>query len=76
ATPRAASALGVDPAELTGPMIPVIVSGMLCMIGVAYMLGKAERKRLGVIELKHPAGANEAAAAGEDEWKRPKVWWL
>ncbi|MBK4209879.1 citrate:proton symporter [Bacillus licheniformis] len=75
ATPRAASALGVDPAELTGPMIPVIVSGMLCMIGVAYMLGKAERKRLGVIELKHPAGANETAAAAEDEWKRPN-WWF
>lgn len=59
ATPRAASALGVDPAELTGPMIPVIASGMLCMVAVAYVLGKAERKRLGVIELKQPADANE-----------------
>lgn len=69
ATPRAASALGVDPAELTGSMIPVIASGMLCMVAVAYVLGKAERKRLGVIELKQPANANEPAAAVEDEWK-------
>lgn len=79
ATPRAASAasaLGVDPAELTGPMIPVIASGMLCMVAVAYVLGKAERKRLGVIELKQPANANEPAAAVEDEWKRPKLWWF
>lgn len=76
ATPRAASALGVDPAELTGPMIPVIASGMLCMVAVAYVLGKAERKRLGVIELKQPVNANEPAAAVEDEWKRPKLWWF
>ena len=40
------------------------------------MLGKAEQKRFGVIELKHPAGANETAAAAEDEWKRPKLWWF
>lgn len=57
-------------------MIPVIASGMLCMVAVAYVLGKAERKRLGVIELKQPANANEPAAAVEDEWKRPKLWWF
>lgn len=76
ATPRAASALGVDPAELTGPMLPVIASGMVCMIVVAYVLGRVERKRLGVIELKQPSHTNETAAAAEDEWRRPKLWWF
>ena len=76
AAPRAASALGVDPAELTGPMLPVIASGMVCMIVVAYVLGRMERKRLGVIELKQPSHTNETAAAAEDEWKRPKLWWF
>jgi Mg2+/citrate symporter len=33
-------------------MLPVIASGMVCMIVVAYVLGRMERKRLGVIELK------------------------
>lgn len=46
------------------------------MVAVAYVLGKAERKRLGVIELKQPADVNEPAAAVEDEWKRPNLWWF
>ncbi|WP_394158179.1 citrate:proton symporter [Bacillus altitudinis] len=76
ATPRAASALGVDPSLLFGPMIPVIGAGVLSMIVVAYFLGKSERKRLGVIELEQPIHANEMAAALQDDIKRPKLWWF
>lgn len=51
-------------------------AGVLSMIVVAYFLGKAERKRLGVIELEQPIHANQMAAALQDDTKRPKLWWF
>jgi CitMHS family citrate-Mg2+:H+ or citrate-Ca2+:H+ symporter len=61
-TARAASALGVDVSEIFVPMIPAMVAGVCWVLFVAYMLGRNERKRLGIVELK-PAQASRAAAA-------------
>jgi CitMHS family citrate-Mg2+:H+ or citrate-Ca2+:H+ symporter len=59
-TARAASALGVDVGEIFVPMIPAMIFGVLWVLFVAFMLGRKERQRLGVIDL-HPAHAGHAA---------------
>jgi len=49
-TARAASALKVDAAAIFVPMIPAIVGGALWVIFVAYMFGRKERARIGIID--------------------------
>src|SRR5262249_15622195 len=45
-TVRASAALGVTPAELFTPLIPVQAVGLLYVFAVAYWLGRREGKRL------------------------------
>ncbi|RHW18551.1 citrate transporter [Sphingomonas gilva] len=52
---RAASALQVDPSDVFVPMIPSMIVGVAGVIGLAYVLGKRERARLGVVSLQ-PVG--------------------
>ena len=51
-TARAASALGVDVSEIFVPMIPAMVAGVAWVLFVAFMLGRKERQRLGVVVLQ------------------------
>ena len=55
-TARAASALGVDVSAIFVPMIPAMIAGVCWVLFVAFVLGRKERKRLGLIELRpaHP----------------------
>jgi len=64
-TARAASALGVDVSEIFVPMIPAMIAGVCWVLFVAYVLGRKERNRLGVVELL-PAKATKAVAAEVD----------
>ncbi len=48
---RAASALHVDPSEAFVPMLPAMAVGVAAVIVLAYVLGRDERRRLGVISL-------------------------
>lgn len=61
---RAASALHVDPSDVFIPMIPAMVVGVAGVIMLAWHLGLAERRRLGVLALPAPyaAAANDANA--------------
>ncbi|SFV11228.1 CitMHS family transporter [Pseudoduganella namucuonensis] len=59
-TARAASALGVDVSDIFVPMIPAMIAGVCWVLFVAFMLGRKERQRLGLIELR-PAQAVHAA---------------
>jgi len=45
-TIRAATVLKVSPSELFNPMVPGMVLGILTVVGLAYLLGRSERKRL------------------------------
>jgi len=45
-TIRAATVLKVSPSELFNPMVPGMVAGILTVVGLAYLLGRSERKRL------------------------------
>jgi CitMHS family citrate-Mg2+:H+ or citrate-Ca2+:H+ symporter len=51
-TARAASALGVDVGEIFVPMIPAMLFGVSWVLFVAFMLGRKERQRLGIIDLQ------------------------
>lgn len=75
-TSRAAAALGVSPIDIFVPMIPAITAGVATVLVVAYLLGRRERRRLGVvtldedrrvlgkIKLEEPAGVGFAAGRG------------
>ncbi|MEU7398630.1 CitMHS family transporter [Streptomyces albogriseolus] len=65
-TARAATALKLDAADIFVPMIPALLVGLLGVLGLAYVLGLRERRRLGAlrIEDEESAGAKEAVLVG------------
>ncbi|MGW9349143.1 CitMHS family transporter [Nocardiopsis flavescens] len=67
-TSRAAAALGLTPTEIFVPMIPSVVAGLIATIVLAWMLGTAERKRLGSLSLNRgeAEGADGTASAPAD----------
>lgn len=50
-TARVAAALRLDTGEIFVPMIPAMVLAILFLCGVAWLYGRSERRRLGVIIL-------------------------
>ncbi|MEV5432199.1 citrate:proton symporter [Streptomyces sp. NPDC052701] len=50
-TARAATALKLDAGDIFVPMIPALGVGLLFVLGLAYVLGLRERRRLGVLTL-------------------------
>ncbi|MFF1656438.1 CitMHS family transporter [Streptomyces sp. NPDC058255] len=50
-TARAATALKLDAGDIFVPMIPALAVGLLGVFALAYVLGRRERKRLGVLTL-------------------------
>ncbi|MEU0289501.1 citrate:proton symporter [Streptomyces sp. NPDC006147] len=48
-TARAATALKLDAADIFVPMIPALLTGLLGVLGLAYVLGLRERRRLGTL---------------------------
>ncbi|MDQ1218011.1 CitMHS family transporter [Microbacterium arborescens] len=55
-TARAAAALNVSPIDIFVPMIPSIIAGVLTVLCIAYLLGRRETKRIGMLELKPSTG--------------------
>ena len=49
-TARAASALRIDAGDIFVPMIPAMIAGAAWVIFVAYLFGKRERSRVGVLD--------------------------
>ncbi|WP_405874556.1 CitMHS family transporter [Streptomyces sp. NBC_00005] len=50
-TARAATALKLDASDIFVPMIPALAMGLVFVIALSYVLGRRERKRLGVLTL-------------------------
>ncbi|MFE8016264.1 CitMHS family transporter [Streptomyces antibioticus] len=50
-TARAATALKLDAGDIFVPMIPALAVGLAFVVVLAYVLGRRERKRLGVLTL-------------------------
>lgn len=55
-TARAAAALNVSPIDIFVPMIPSIAMGIITVIGIAYLLGRREAKRIGELTLTNSPG--------------------
>ncbi|WP_367324270.1 CitMHS family transporter [Streptomyces sp. HUAS ZL42] len=50
-TARAATALKLDASDIFVPMIPALAVGLLFVFALSFVLGRRERKRLGVLTL-------------------------
>ncbi|MER5449427.1 citrate:proton symporter [Streptomyces sp. NPDC002766] len=75
-TARAATALKLDASDIFVPMIPALAMGLLFVFALAYVLGRRERKRLGVLTLdevlvEEPA-EQETVLVGAGTGKGPK----
>lgn len=84
-TARAMSVLGLSVSELFVPVIPAMLGGVLVVLLVAFIYGKKERKRLGVIQINQTVidemaskeiAATAEAVEGEASIKRPKLIWV
>jgi citrate-Mg2+:H+ or citrate-Ca2+:H+ symporter, CitMHS family len=74
---RAAASLQVEVSDLFIPLIPVMIAGLLWTIFSAYILGKKERARLGIIILKDQVPANrEIGATIDGEKGVSKIYWF
>ncbi|MCX4453047.1 citrate:proton symporter [Streptomyces sp. NBC_01340] len=78
-TARAATALKLDASDIFVPMIPALAVGLLAVFALSYVLGRRERKRLGVLtldEVLEPetetvlVGAGAGASASGDGAKK------
>ena len=70
-TVRAASALGVSPTDIFVPMLPSLATGLVIALVFAWILGLAERKRIGSLEYSPANAETDAAPAGQPAfWRR------
>lgn len=73
-TARVMTALDLEMSEVFTPVIPAMIGGVIFVLFIAFIFGRSERKRLGVIEIDQHAIAQLAATAVEDNHlKRPKL---
>ena len=66
-TARAATALKLDAGDIFIPMIPALMVGLLAVIGLAWVLGLRERRRVGVLTLHDETVHDENAEQPEEE---------
>ncbi|MER7924413.1 MULTISPECIES: citrate:proton symporter [unclassified Streptomyces] len=77
-TARAATALKVSASDIFVPMIPALAVGMLAVLVLSYVLGRRERKRLGVLTLdevlvEEPQTETVLVGAGGDGNRRART---
>jgi CitMHS family citrate-Mg2+:H+ or citrate-Ca2+:H+ symporter len=79
-TARAVAALQLDVADVFTPLIPVMIAGVLWNLFTAFILGKKERKRLGVAKIHYSKeemlALSQQSATLEVDYKRPKLLWV
>ncbi|TCP21153.1 CitMHS family citrate-Mg2+:H+ or citrate-Ca2+:H+ symporter [Scopulibacillus darangshiensis] len=75
-TARAMSVLKVDSSVLFNPVIPALCAGILWVIIAAYLLGKKERRRLGVVTLKYEYNHHDELSEDQVSARRPKLFWF
>ncbi|MER5384877.1 citrate:proton symporter [Streptomyces sp. NPDC002688] len=63
-TARAATALKLDASDIFVPMVPALAVGLLGVLALAYVLGRRERKRLGVLTLDEALEPRETVLVG------------
>lgn len=73
-TTRAGSALEIDPGAIFTPLIPAMIAGIIWVIFVSYILGKRERKRLGIKDMEY--NYDQELSVEEKNMRRPKLFWI
>lgn len=71
---RAISTLKSDAVHIFNPNIPAIIGGIAWVLFVAYIFGKRERKRLGILEFQY--NHHENLSETQRELRRPKLIWI
>lgn len=83
----ASTVVGTDANELWVPMIPAQAFGLVTVLGVAYLLGRRERRRLGFAEVATPSAGPAMPAmpevsevsevsAEDGALRRPRLFWV
>jgi CitMHS family citrate-Mg2+:H+ or citrate-Ca2+:H+ symporter len=77
-TARAMAALGLNAGDVFVPVIPAMAAGILWVLLASYLIGRSERKRLGVITLGEPdsepgEGEHQGLTDGGDGTSTPDV---
>lgn len=49
---RAISVLGLDPSDFFVPLLPTMLGGIACVIFLAFLMGRKERNRIGIVQLE------------------------
>ncbi|MFI0258010.1 CitMHS family transporter [Streptomyces sp. NPDC017056] len=62
-TARAATALKLDAGDIFVPMVPALATGLVAVFLLAYVLGRRERKRLGLLTLDEAEAKAEPVLA-------------
>lgn len=80
---RAATAVHVDLADVVGPLLPAMAIGLLGVLGLAWLFGRSERKRLAFVPIAKAADARAAVTALPPSLdaeraaiRRPKLFWF
>lgn len=68
---RVIATLNSTAPEIFNPNIPAILGGIVWVLIVAYVLGKRERKRLGIVQLNY--NHHESLTAEQKSLRRPKL---
>jgi citrate-Mg2+:H+ or citrate-Ca2+:H+ symporter, CitMHS family len=68
---RAISTLKSDAVHIFNPNIPAIIGGILWVLFVAYIFGKRERKRLGIVDFQY--NHQENLSKEQQQLRRPKL---
>ncbi|WP_342042871.1 CitMHS family transporter [Bacillus sp. OTU2372] len=75
-TARAMTVLHTDSVELFNPVLPAMLGGIVWVLFSAFWLGKKERARLGIIDVKNLYGDVMSEQAAAIEGKRPQMFWF
>lgn len=72
-TIRAATALDVSVVDLYSPMLPVQITGLICVLIASFWLGRQERKKLGIVKELPKNLFNQKDDPSKENLKRPKM---
>lgn len=76
-TIRAATALGVDVVkELFMPVLPAVIVGLVAVLVFAFLLGRAEKNRIGAVALAAAANVEQELTEEQKKLLRPHLFWV
>lgn len=75
-TARAMAALHLTTADIFVPVIPSMIGGLIFVFIIALIMGRKERKRIGVVQVNGAAFHEQAASVENAAIRRPKLVWF